>query len=222
MKLIHIRLLAGLCLGAFVAAGCSATGDTPTSETPTASVSTPAGSATVQPPAEPATTSAQSAPVGDPFEQYWAALTKADPATYTDANKAQQRDKFNNMVKVLCPQGRDAMLSLKQTSTDINVKSKGPEGAKVSAVAVGALWEFGCGKGHDDELYAPLPVKDSAQGKAPWPCEPGYPNCTKADSERYQSQLEHKKSTEVRDANGETKEEYCKRTGQPLATCQAG
>jgi len=224
MKPFQIRLLLALSAIAF-AAGCSST--TPAAPTPTSTVASAPSASPVSPATTPTTTATAAAPV-DPFEQYWAALTKADPS-YTPAKKAEQHEKFDTMVKTYCPQGRDALVQMKKVSTDINAKTKGAEGAKVAAVAVGALWEFGCGKGHDVDLYTPLPVKTAtaAPAKPSWPCEPGYPNCTKADSERYKAQLEYKQQLErdrqqQRDVNGETYAEYCKRTGQPLATCQAG
>ncbi|WP_152546700.1 hypothetical protein [Amycolatopsis orientalis] len=39
---------------------------------------------------------------------------------------------------------------------------------------------------------APPPAKSSAT-KSPWRCEPGYPNCTKAQSQKYLADLEYQK-----------------------------
>ncbi|MFD6072567.1 hypothetical protein [Amycolatopsis lurida] len=40
----------------------------------------------------------------------------------------------------------------------------------------------------------PKPAKTSTSAKkSPWRCEPGYPNCTKAQSQKYLAELEHQR-----------------------------
>jgi hypothetical protein len=140
-------------------------------------------------------TPAAKAPSSDPFDRYYDIVGPAEPAL----SKQQVRTKYDEAVKLFCPAGRAAMLNLKRVASISAGRSDQEQRTanEEAASAIGALWEFGCGKGHDADLYTPSAV-DVFSGMPPT-----------TDTGR-------------RDANGETKEQYCARTRQPIDKCQAG
>jgi hypothetical protein len=173
----------------------------------------------------------------DPWAEYYKLVGPLEP-TLTEV---QLKDKFNTAVKMFCPGGKTQMENLKKLASN----PPGAAGDKAStanqkaATSMGALWEYGCKQGHDAGLYTPLPMSGTAPAaKTSWPCEPGYPNCTHDQSIVYQgkkctatagsiwNQTEERCMT--RDevlkvgAQSKSKEEFCRKTGQPLAGCQAG
>lgn len=215
-------ILVGALMAALAVSACSSE-----DSAPAAAPTTPSSVATTTATEPPGTMSSANATpeasaATDPFEAYAKLVGPLEPTL----SKDQLHEKYNTAVKMFCPGGRAQMENLKSLASNPPGASaeKTATANKKAATSLGALWEYGCGKGHDTNLYTPATPKSTAAGKS-WPCEPGYPNCTKADSERYQAQLEYKRQQDAsakRDARGETREEYCKRTGQPLATCQAG
>jgi hypothetical protein len=92
----------------------------------------------------------------DPFDQYATIIGPLEPALTKD----QLRRKYDTAVKTFCPGGREQMVTLKKLGS--NPPGLATDKAKLAnekaATALGALWEFGCGKGHDTELYTPLPT----------------------------------------------------------------
>lgn len=55
----------------------------------------------------------------------------------------------------------------------------------------------------------PSPTKTSAK-KSPWRCEPGYPNCTKAQSEKYLAELEYQKCSRDPEKIWDTRMQKCR------------
>lgn len=213
-------------------AGCS-TGDNAT-PVPSTAVTPPAST-----PNSASATDSPSAPAvaTDPWTEYYKLVGPLEP-TLTEA---QLKDKFTTAVKMFCPGGKTQMENLKKLASNPPgvMGDKATEANRKAATSIGALWEYGCGKGHDNDLYTPLPgTAPVAATKTSWPCEPGYPNCTHDQSIVYQAkkctstagsiwnQTEERCMT--RDevlkigAQSKSKEEYCRKTGQPIGSCQAG
>ena len=55
----------------------------------------------------------------------------------------------------------------------------------------------------------PTPSKTSAK-KSPWRCEPGYPNCTKAQSQKYLAELEYQKCRRDPEKIWDTRTQKCR------------
>jgi hypothetical protein len=143
----------------------------------------------------PVTGPAAPAAAADPFEQYYALVGPLEPTL----SKQQLRDKLDQAVLMFCPGGRPEMIRLKTLASGPRNSAEDQRRANErAATSIGALWEYGCGRGHDVELYTPAVTPGTSTGQT-----------TMADTGR-------------RDANGETKEEYCARTHQQLDRCQAG
>ncbi|MGY6658904.1 hypothetical protein ACXIZN_42790 [Amycolatopsis sp. TRM77291] len=53
------------------------------------------------------------------------------------------------------------------------------------------------------------PPKSSVK-KSPWRCEPGYPSCTKAQSQKYLAELEHQKCRRDPDKTWDTGTQKCR------------
>lgn len=98
-------------------------------------------------------------PKPDPFLGYLNVL-----ATYGEiTNDPQGRAVFELVRSTFCPQGRDALVQFKETSshpTDTPERQKFTN--RKAADEMGAAWEFACSQGHDPDLYTPLPVKPNA------------------------------------------------------------
>lgn len=174
----------------------------------------------------------------DPWTEYYKLVGPLEP-TLTEV---QLKAKFDQAVKMFCPGGRSQMENLKNLASNPPglIGDKATAANQKAATSIGALWEFGCGKGHDDALYTPLAASGTkSTAKTSWPCEPGYPNCTHDQSIVYQAKKctattagavwnETDQRCMTRDevlkigASSKSKEEYCRKTGQPLATCKAG
>lgn len=141
---------------AFTLAACSSA---PTATT-TQLTDVPSATAPTAPTSENSTTTSAvvngkttpSAAKGDPWEQYAAVVRPLDPTV--------TREKFETAKKTFCPQGKEALLNMKRIHAAGQTGSVPQQQAanKKTAVALGALWEFGCGKGHDKQLYTPEPV----------------------------------------------------------------
>ncbi len=55
-----------------------------------------------------------------------------------------------------------------------------------------------------------VPPKVSTARKSPWRCEPGYPNCTKAQSEKYLAELEYQKCVRDPEKIWDTQRQKCR------------
>lgn len=196
MRHILISVLASGMLTLAAACG-SSTSSTLTAADPSTPATTGASAPSISTTTAPPPTTAAAV---DPFEQYYALVHPLEP----NLSKQQLREKLDQAVRMYCGGGRDAMLRLKTlASGPHNNADEQRKADERAATSIGALWEFGCRKGHDDELYKP----------AGTPTQWDIQTTTTAGSPA---------GTGRRDANGETREQYCARTHQPLDHCQAG
>ncbi|WP_409496389.1 hypothetical protein [Amycolatopsis sp. cmx-11-12] len=54
------------------------------------------------------------------------------------------------------------------------------------------------------------PPPKTSPKKSPWRCEPGYPNCTKAQSQKYLAELEHQKCRRDPEKIWDTRTQKCR------------
>lgn len=173
----------------------------------------------------------------DPWEAYKQEFTDRGLKGPPESDQAR----FDEGVEMLCPGGREVLANVKNLASNPPGSPDPALANLTAAVGAGAMWEHGCGQGEDIDLYTPIPLP-AAPATAPWPCEPGYPNCTKEQSERYLETLEwcenegkdlpgmcgnppaaEPGSPPVTDVNGETYEEWCRRNCYgPGPSCPAG
>jgi hypothetical protein len=94
------------------------------------------------------------------FLQFQEAMNKSTLGTgLKDVQDTPRERALFESVKGLCSSGtKDGVQSLKDVTTKINDRgSLAVRKAKAlqAATEAGAIWEFGCGKGHDADLYTP-------------------------------------------------------------------
>lgn len=137
----------------------------------------------------------------DPFQQY---RTTVNAVGGMEGDKVVQdtseaRQEFQALTSFLCAMSKEEVLALKEMGSmqDNPLTEREPvEVRKRKALQLstthGAIWEFGCGRGHDAEIYAPRVVKNEPAPGASAPTTEGTPDNGKKeicdDREYWESQ----------------------------------